>query len=203
MNSAAPWLAMLIGVCGLLACASLEVRTDFDAEVDFRRYQKFAWLEPPLQEPVGDLHEAVDEDVVQNSLLDKRVRVAVDRGLASRGLVRAEAEAAELLVRYRVRIDEFLQQSGSSVGVGGGSIYRHHPIYVSSSYYDTWWTTRRIREGVLTLDLIDASSKRIVWRGWTVGRNPDGYFSEEDVRESVRELLVLFPPIPRSTPVTN
>jgi len=187
--------ALVIGVGALFACASLEVRTDFDGGVDFRRYQKFAWLEPPLREPVGELPEAVAEDAVLNSLLDKRMRRAVDRGLVARGLVRVEPDGAELLVRYRARIDEFPQQSGSSVGWGAGSVYGNRSVYVGSSVYDSWWTTRRIREGILTIDLIDASSKQIVWTGWTVGRNPDGYFSEDDVLESVRELLARFPPL--------
>jgi hypothetical protein len=175
----------------LVACASLEVNTDFDKQADFDRYRRFAWIEPPLLEPIAE-EEPVGDVLAENSLLDKRVRAAVDAGLGARGLERVDPERADLLVRYRVAIDEYLQQTGSTVGAGAS--YRHRYTSVSPAFYDAYWTTRRIREGTLIVDLIDAESQQIVWRGWTVGRNPEGYFSEEQVSESVSRLLALFPP---------
>ena len=130
--------------------------------------------------------------LAENSLLDKRVRAAVEQGLGARGLQRVEPTQADVLVRYRVTIDEYLKQTGTVVG--SGASYRHRYTSVSPAFYDAYWTTRRIRDGTLIVDLIDARSQRIVWRGWTVGRNPDGYFSEEQVTESVSRLLALFPP---------
>lgn len=186
-----PAIALSVGL--LCACAGLEVNTDFDARADFSRYRRFAWLEPPVRESASEELPANDV-LAQNSLLDKRVRASVDEGLAARGLERVEPEQADLLVRYRVAIDEYLQQTGSFVGTGAS--YRHPSTVVSPSFYDAYWTTRRIRDGTLIIDLIDAQTQQIIWRGWTVGRNPDGYFSEEQVRESVSRLLALFPPPP-------
>lgn len=176
----------------LCACAGLEVRTDYDAQADFARYQRYAWLEPPLRESTASAEQPANEALAENSLLDKRVRAAVDVGLGARGLEAVEPERADVLVRYRVTMDEYLQQTGTIVGTGAS--YWRSPYGVSPAFYDAYWTTRRIRDGTLIIDLIDAHSQQIVWRGWTVGRNPDGYFSEAQVRESVARLLALFPP---------
>ena len=182
------WLAAL-----LLACATLEVNTDFDAHADFARYQRFAWLDPPLR--VSSAEVPANEALVQNSLLDKRVRAAVDGGLLARGLEQSDREQAQLLVRYLVGIDEYLKQTGTFVGAG--AVYPYGGSgYVSPSFYDGYWTTRVIRDGTLIVDLIDATTQQIVWRGWTGGRNPEGYFSEAQVRESVSRILALFPPVP-------
>jgi hypothetical protein len=182
----------LLAVVALVACASLEIKTDFDSQADFGRYRRFAWLEPPLLESALATEQSTGDVLAENSLLDKRVRAAVDEGLAARGLARVEREQADLLVRYRVTIDEYLRQTGTFVGTG--TTYRHRYTSVSPAFYDAYWTTRRIRDGTLIVDLIDAGSQQIVWRGWTVGRNPDGYFSQQQVDESVRRLLALFPP---------
>ena len=177
----------------LSACATLEVRTDFDAQADFDRYQGFAWLEPPVRETATEDGRLANDALAQNSLLDKRMRAAVEAGLTARGLEEVDEHEAGLLVRYRVTIDEYLKQTGTFVGAGGGT-YRHRSRSVHPTFYDAYWTTRRIRDGTLIVDLIDATTHQIVWRGWTVGRNPDGYFSEEQVSESVRRLLALYPP---------
>ena len=130
----APIHRLVLGVCVLgalaLGCATFDVRSDYDRSVDFSAYRSFAWLEPPVREP-QDLPQdrSAQEVLLHNSLLDKRLRAAVDRALAARGLESTDGEAADLLLRYRVGVDEHTEVVGGTIGTG--YYYGRYPYSVS------------------------------------------------------------------------
>ncbi len=173
-----PRCAMRLAVAASLlalgcASASSKVRSDYDFEVDFSRYATYGWLEPPVETNPGAPAATEGFDPFSdNSLLDKRVRRAVDQQLASSGYHQNEGGATDFLVHYHVIIGD---DSGASGGQGQG----HAPRY---------------ERGTLFLDVIDASTKRIVWRGWTAGRHRDGFYTRAQLTKSVGEVMAHFPP---------
>ena len=173
---------------GLLAgCAGLRVQTDYDENFDFSGRTSYAWLEPPVVEaPLGGA-EAPDP-FARNSLLDQRVRHAVDRALAAKGYRTSEEDPAFRLQYHVVLRDR--TKIRPAAGAGGYYGRRYGGYYGGlggSTSYD-------YQEGTLLIDFIDARTGRIAWRGWSVGANRDGYFSAEKVDESVDKILSEFPP---------
>ena len=102
-------LASATMLLAVTACASIQVRTDFDESADFSALRTFAWREPPQQE---NPHPFID-----NTLLRKRVRAAVEAELARRGYGSVPSADADFIATFSVTLQE--RTKGVSYGVGG------------------------------------------------------------------------------------
>ncbi len=183
-------LAALLLLCACLpACQTLSVRSDFDREVDFSAYRSFSWLSPPLRETA----ERSEDPFAHNSLLDKRMRKVLDEELALRGLRPGAGDEADLRVDYHVVYSEKLVAHETRVG------HFHHrwgPPFLSSVDVDV----SQIPQVTLVVDLIDARSEQLVWRGWSTGRDRDRSLDEAQLRAAVAQILRRYPPPPPKSP---
>lgn len=174
-----------LAALALAACAGVRVRTDYDESIDFSRLRSYGWLEPPVVEAPASETDAPDP-FERNSLLDQRVRQAVDRELAARGFAVAEEDPAFRL-QYHVVLRDRTRIRPSPGAYYGGRYGYYGGVFAGSTSYD-------YQEGTLIIDFIDARTGRIAWRGWAVGTNREGYYAPERIDESVRKILAEFPP---------
>ena len=130
--------AMLLGTVAV----AQTVTYDFDKSTDFSKFKSYTW---------------VQGTVLNDELNHNRIVSAVDAQLTSRGLARVEAGARpDLLVAYHASFDKDLQITGFSSGWGG---YRF-PANRSGTA-----RAEEILVGTLAVDLVDAATGTIVWRG--------------------------------------
>ena len=140
-------LAIGAGVAG-----AQTVHTDSDPSVNFSSFKTYYW--------------AKTDPVAGNDITNQRIMAAVDRGMASRGWTKAPQGQANLAVvanvstKQRQTLDTFY---GGYGGWGWGG------------WGPTETTVRTYLEGTLVVDLFDAMTKKLVWRGTatkTVSDNP-------------------------------
>lgn len=172
-------LALLI--LAVAGCNSIEVRSDFDPEVDFRQYRTFNFL-PKRPGPGRD-------PLTEGALIRKRVHAAVRAQLESKGYAFSESGTPDLLVAYHVNVKERVDVTSYGYhrwdgwsGAGGVDVYRYN-------------------EGQLILDLIESKSKDLVWRGWAtavVGDTPDSQPGK--LEEAIEKILARYPPEPEAAP---
>jgi len=171
-------LALLVG------CAGIQVSSDWDPEFDFSRARSFTWLAGPHGES-ADLRAT-------NELIDGRIREAIDAELMRRGYQKVEG-SPDLLVGYHLAFEK--KMSVTSVN----SYYGYDPYWGPAGHWET-----RIREydvGTLVIDVVEAGSNELVWRGWGKGRvreNSSPAQSIADIRAAVSKILERFPPTPGS-----
>lgn len=165
-------------------CQTYNVQTDWDSTVVFDGLQKFNFVEPPAAEG-GD-------PFADNTLLRKRVRLAVESVLVERGYrAVASPELADFLVTYTVVLDEELRVDG--ISSTGGGFYRRGggfgSVYTSAN-------VRAYQESTLILDLLEPSSKELVWRGWGTGivGTRDRDRGDKRMETGIRAILDEFPP---------
>ena len=103
------------------------------------------------------------------SLMDRRVREAVDAVLAEKGYRRVRPRRADFKVRYFANVRDRVQVQNDVYGWGR---FRHNEVSVY-----------KYKEGSLVIDFIDPRLKQIIWRG--VGTRSVG-----DVEKAVREVNV-------------
>ena len=177
----------LLFVCG---CSHLRVETDYDTDLDFSRLRTFTWLEPPVtSEPSESPVEELIDPFEKNSLLDKRVRQAVERELLARGYQRAPDGRSEFELQYHVILkDRTKLRSYSSAHYG----YHSYPYGYGGTLGGV--SSYNYKEGTLIIDVIDAGTHRLAWRGWAVGVASKGYYTDEKVGEAVKAVLERFPP---------
>ena len=176
-------LVMLICFAALAAgCSSISVKNDFDKEADFTAYRTFAWLQEPVT-AIGDANAARQ----MNTLLDKRIRTAVETELQAKGMT-VNTENPDLLVVYHTGVDNKID-----VTDWGYSYPTRYGGWYGGSNVDVY----EYKEGTLIVDLIDGKSKQLVWRGdatKTLEENPSPERMEQNLREVVGRMFANYPP---------
>ena len=138
-----PFLLISVAACD----ESMSAGADYDRDVDFTAYHTFAWEEADLL-PVGDPR------LDGNPFFVERIQNSVSAELAARGLERV-GTGPSLLVHYhasvRDRVDVFEVDRRAGYDV---------------SEYGPGTAVRQYDEGTLLVDVVDAETLRVIWRGW-------------------------------------
>jgi hypothetical protein len=163
------------------------VRSDFDREAVFSHYNTFDWIAPPVRASEEGVQSDPEGPFARNSLLDKRMRAAVNRNLEARGFQYLEGGESDFRLNYHVAFKDKLVGSGSNFGYFG----RYRRGGFSSGFN---WSVRQYQEGTIIIDIVDRAKDQLVWRGWMTSRNRDGYFDEPEIARAVRTILMRFPP---------
>jgi hypothetical protein len=118
-------------------------------DLEFSRYRTYDWA-------TADALPATDPRLDVNPFFKDHVYGAVDKALADRGLARATAP--DLLIHYHASITQRLDIDRSDIRHGycgvdpcGGNVVQ-------------------FEAGTLVIDVVDARTHRLVWRGWTQHR---------------------------------
>jgi hypothetical protein len=144
-------VALLISMVAAGCAARMGVGAHIEHGFDASRYNTFAWA-PPDALPAGDPR------LDQNPAFTDRVRGAVEKGLSAKGLVPDMSASADLLVHYhasvsrRIDVDAADRLRGYCTPDG---------CLKESMVYDA---------GTLVLDIVDARTNRVIWRGWAQSR---------------------------------
>lgn len=175
-------LFLLPTVVLVAGCSSVSVTRDYDASTDFTPLKTYAW-QYETQPRAGNPR-------VDNDLIDERVRKAVDAQLEEKGFARAEKDAADVLVAYYVEYKQRIGGSSVGFGLGGGSYGRYGGVGYNTTISD-------YDEGQLTIDIIDPSTGKNIWRG--VGRRTTYEGSDPEkttkvINNAVTRILAKFPP---------
>ncbi len=167
------------------ACASVSVNTDYDSQAisSMDAYQSFSWLPHPQG---GDAR-------VNNDLIATRVMNAVDETLAASGYTKVR-RGADFLIGWHASLEgkADVTTMNNYYGYGWGR-WRRGVVVVQDTQ------VREYDEGTLIIDIVDAASNELVWRGSAQARVDEGASSEqrsERIRNAVQKLLEGFPPQP-------
>jgi Domain of unknown function (DUF4136) len=165
-------------VCALLAggCAtSPKVNFDYDHDTNFSSYRTYAWVEP--EKPPAD------------PLMRQRIIAAIEEQLADKGLTKAEASPDVYVLAVGGATDETVVDTDHyGYGYGPGWYYGGAPMSSQT-------TVTRYTRGTLVVDLSDAHTKQLVWRGTATDiMNEDPAVNAEKVRVAVQELFKRYPP---------
>ena len=165
----------------------MRVRSDFDRTAVFSSYKTFDWIAPPVRASQDEVRPGPEGPFARNSLLDKRIRAAVNSNLRSRGFRNVEGGESNFRLNYHITFKDKLVGSGSNFGYTG----RYHHGTFSSGFN---WSVRQYQQGTIIIDVVDRDKDQLVWRGWVESRNPDGNYDEREINRAVNQILMRFPP---------
>ena len=173
LNRLAATAAAALAVVALSGCAAT-VRSYVDRTAHFAVYRTYAWAPP-------DRFTTGDPRLDNNTFFRDRLQAAADAQFASRGFEQREIESADLLLHYHVNITQRIDVNAVDQKYGYCDECR-------AEVYDA---------GTLTLDLIDAQTGRLVWRGWAE-RSIEGVLDkqewmEQQIDEAVAQILTRLP----------
>ena len=157
----------------LAACATTNARSYAERASDVGRYRTYAWG-PATVQTTGDPR------LDNNQFFKERVEAAVERQLGARGFEKA-TEVPDLLIRYYASVEQQMSADGAD-----------RP-YVSCEECRPFV----FDAGTIVVDLIDARTRRLVWRGWEEGSFDgvvnDQAWMEKRIDRSVARILEQLP----------
>jgi hypothetical protein len=165
-----------------------DVGYNYDQQADFSKYKTYKWV-------------SVKDSAQVNDLVARQITDAVDRQLATKGLTKTDADAADLYVAYQVAVDQEKQMTTWDTGYGmvpgwGGRYY--------GGYYGggmSTSTTSTINIGTLAIDMYDAAGKKLVWRGMAskqIDPNAKPEKRQKNLDKGMKKLLKNYPPKPKT-----
>ena len=164
----------VLGVLALTACATTNVRSFVERGIDVQQYRTYSWS-PAREQATGDPR------LDNNRFFKERIEAAVEHNLNARGFERTAAGDSDLLIRYYASVEQQLNANGAD------------QPYTSCQGCQPYV----FDAGTIVIDLIDARTRRMVWRGWDEG-SIDGIVDdqarlEKRVDDAVARILEKLP----------
>ena len=157
----------------LAGCATISTNFDYDTGFDFAGLQSYDW-------------KTVDPGADEDPLSRRRVERALNEGLTAGGY-RRDSSNPDFYVAIHVGSEDRIDVVNWGYGYGRGA-GRYGPRDVSVYTY---------QEGTLIIDMVDARSDELVWRGTARRVFTSAPTAEEKTRivnQAVQKLLAGFPP---------
>jgi hypothetical protein len=169
---------LLLAGLAFAGCSGISYNHDFDPSADFAQYETYVWME------VADPSRAQNRGV--SELIEKRVVAAVDENLAVQGFRRREEAPADFVVNFMLTTQDKID---------------FNTYYTGWGYYGWYGGTqveaRQYTEGTLILDVFDARTKELTWRGMAQGTIDPSMSPEQRsarINQVVANILKRFPP---------
>lgn len=163
---------LTIAIVLVAAAASIaDVKTDYDRNSDFRHYKTYSWEQIQTQEP----------------LWADRIKSAVNAQLIAKGWTPVESGGQVAIIALEMdknqrTLNTFYDNFGRGWRWGGG-------FGTATTTVDTY------KVGTLVVDLFDANTKKIIWRGSssdTLSNKSDKNIKNLD--KGVQKMFDHFPP---------
>ena len=176
---ALPLSVALLSLALLTACRSYSVNYDYDVMASYGRYRTF------------DYYTSKKGTGGTTTLMDKRVRAAVEKELQAKGFAMETKADPDFLVTYYPIVQNRKVRTNARMGMGWG----YRPFYGGVS--TTTSQVRNYKEGSIVIEIVDFKTNQLIWQGAAEGaltglNNPED--ADEVVPKAVRDILAKFPP---------
>jgi len=168
---------VLIGMMFLFAgkSSAQQVKTDYDRSANFGQYKTYSWAQVKTK-------DALDVD---------RIKTAVNAALAAKGWTQVDSGSDVSIVAIEITQN---QQTLNTFydGFGGGWGWRR---FGGGGFGEATTTTETYKVGTLIVDLFDAKTKQLIWRGTssnTLSNNSDKNIKNLD--KGADKMFKHFPP---------
>jgi hypothetical protein len=164
-----------VGVVLLFATSTFaqQVKTDYDRSADFNQYKTYSWEKVQTQDPLW-----VD-----------RIKEAVNTALTAKGWTPVESGGDVAIVGIETTQDQRTLNTFYD-GFGGGWRWRG-----MGGTSEATTTVETYKVGTLVVDLFDAKTKKLIWRGSSTDTLSDK--SDKNIKEldkGAKKMFDHFPP---------
>jgi hypothetical protein len=182
---------IFLGVLALAvsSCSSTSYIVDWDSQSDFSGYRSYAWFERAPSKPGRG-----QPPNQANAIMAGRILRSLDGEMELRGLDKRPAGKSDLLVTYYLVINSrmVMYHTGWSYPVGRWGW--------GWGWYGGGWGLGRsslqtVTEGTLVVDVLDSSSRSLVWRGVAERAFSKPNPTDQRVAKVVARLMRDFPPL--------
>ncbi len=153
--------------------------------VNLGDYKTFSWTTTTRKSKAG------------SEIIDNNIKASVTEQLQKKGLSKVDTNP-DLIIDYSVTLPkESRRISRSAYPRMGGQFFMGgrgrsglflQPMYMSSNRYQR----SSVREGTLTVNMLDAASKKLIWQGWAKDDMDSGNVTTKQVNTDVKAIFKKF-----------
>jgi hypothetical protein len=167
----AVWILLFQVALGTVSAQ--QVKTDFDHQANFSQYKTYSW----------------QEIKPTNSLWDARIKNAVDAQLATKGWTQVDSGGDVTIMAIKTTHTQRSLQTFYD-GFGGGWRWRGF-----GGIGEATTTEQDYKEGTLVVDMYDAKTKQLIWRGSAEDTlSSKAEKNEKNLNKGVAKMFRKFPP---------
>lgn len=185
------WVAAVAMSAALLitGCAGT-AHIEKDKSADFSKYKTYAWAEKP------ETNEA--KKARRNELTEANIRNSVNQQLQKIGWKEVDKNP-DIMVNYELLVDRTEKEQKDAVYSPSytRSYYNRYTGRVNTYYYpgqfsgyDTYTTT--VKEGTVTVTMIDNKTDKAVWQGWVTSEIDSRKMTGKEIDQSVKTIFRKF-----------
>lgn len=170
----------------LLSCAST-AHIEKDDSVNFSNYKTFTWLH-------GDKGKLEN----QSDLIESKVRQAVTAELEKAGW-RQVKNKPDVILDYDLLVERASKEKREPVYSQPYSRLVYNPytrryttIYYPSQFLGYESYEQLIKEGTITITMIDAKTDKMIWQGWTTEEVNNRQMTGKEVQKAVANIFKKF-----------
>lgn len=160
-----------------------DVKYNFDQNADFSKYKTYRWEKHP---------KSLDVDQLTAQQLAK----GFDAELAKKGLTRKDSGPTDLVIVFQLALSQEKEMTTWDTGYGYGPGFRGGWYGGMGSSMSTS-TTNTINIGTIVLDMYDAATKQLVWRGMAskaIDEKAKPDKKQKNIDKAAAKLLKNYPP---------
>ena len=174
----------------LAGCASV-AHVEKDDSVNLNNYHTYAWVESQASEK-----DSVKTKV--SDLTERKIRQAVDAELAKTGW-KESRHRPDVLISYDVLVENNVKENNDPVYSRPFTRYVFNPysrrwisLYYPSQFmgYDSYDSP--VKEGTITISVIDARTEKTVWQGWTTDEVNSRNLTSKEIQSAVKSIFRKF-----------
>jgi len=176
-------IVAVLGIGMLAGCASA-VHIEKDETANFSKYKTFTWLH-------GDNGKLEN----QSDLVETKIRNAVSKEFEKIGW-RESKNKPDVILDYDVLVERSSKRESDPVYSQPYSrlIYNPYTRRYASIYYPSQFLgyesyEKAIREGTITVTMLDAKTDKTVWQGWTTGEVNSRNLTNKEIQKAVASIF--------------
>jgi Domain of unknown function (DUF4136) len=173
--------ALFLSLFAANTISAIEIRTDYDRAANFGQYKTYCWQKVETRDPLW-----ID-----------RIKAAVNSELAAKGWTETRSGSGCDAAIVAMDVDRNHQTLNTFYdNFGGGWGWRGFGV---GGFGEATTSTDTYRTGTLVVDIFDARSKNLIWRGSATDTLSNK--SEKNIKnldKGVEKLFQHFPPEPKS-----
>ena len=191
LKSSFGWVgAFSIGAAIFITGCAGTAHVQKDKSANFSQYKTYSWVEKVKPKNGKANH--------RNDMAEQNIRDAVNEQLQKKGYVESESNP-DVLVSTDLLLEKNMQEQKDPVYSQSytRSYYNPRTRRVSTFYYPSEFMgydsySKTVKEGTVTVTMIDAKTDKAVWQGWATKQLNKNNITEKEIDQNVKSIFKKF-----------
>ena len=178
---------LMLPIILAVSCAA-PAYVEKDETADFSRYKTYAWID----------NNKKDDKNRHTEFMKKYVHEAANAQLLKEGW-REDRNKPDVLISYDLLVEKTTREQSNPVysrpyqRIYYNPFYRRYgTIYYPSTFMGYDNDTETVREGTLTITMVDAKTDKTIWQGWTTDDVNSRNVTQKEIQSSVNSIFRKF-----------